>query len=71
MGCKKGATMTKKPAGRAANATGSLAFDYANALIARRLGGNYQTQPGHSGKSHDQALRAVHHVGAKKKESAR
>lgn len=68
---KKGATMTKKPAGRAANATGSLAFDYANALIARRLGGTYQAQTAHSGKSHSQALRTAHHVDAKKKDGAR
>ncbi|WP_156443799.1 hypothetical protein [Burkholderia savannae] len=66
--------MTKKPASRATGETGSLAFDYANALIAQRLSGNNRGQAAQGSKSHDHppgALRNNHSSGGKKKDSAR
>lgn len=37
--------MTKQSASHVASGSGSLAFDYANALVAQRLGGTSRPQP--------------------------
>lgn len=64
--------MTKKSA---SGSTGSLAFDYANALVARRLSDSYRGQSTlPSGKPHNyasSALRSTSGLSANKKSSVR